>query len=214
MSLDFDGTTSYVEATSGVVTAVPLTMSCWFNLDNATANQTLMSVSASGATSARFAMIAAGAAVNDPLRAAVQAGGTVVNAEAGTFLADTWHHGCAVFTSATSRTIYLDHATSGTNTTNITPNAALINRTNLASQWGSGARGVTANGEIMEAAIWNVALEDAEIKALAQGFKPTQIRPNALVFYAPIIREIADYARGVTLNQNATTVTPHHRRYG
>ena len=214
MSLDFDGTTSYVEATSGVVTAVPLTMSCWFNLDNATANQTLLSVSASGATSARFAIVAAGAVANDPLRAVVQAGTTVVNAEAGTFLADTWHHGCAVFTSATSRTIYLDHATSGTNTTNITPNAALINRTNLASQWGAGARGVTANGEIMEAAIWNVALEDAEIKALAEGFKPTQIRPNALVFYAPIIREIADYARGVTLNQNATTVTPHYRRYG
>jgi hypothetical protein len=214
MSLDFDGTTSYVEATSAVVTAVPLTMSCWFNLDNATANQTLMSVSASGATSARFAIVAAGAVVNDPLRAVVQAGTTVVNAEAGTFLADTWHHGCAVFTSATSRTIYLDHATSGTNTTNITPNAALINRTNLASQWGAGARGVTANGEIMEAAIWNVALEDAEIKALSEGFKPTQIRPNALVFYAPIIREIADYARGLTLNQNATTVTPHHRRYG
>lgn len=214
MAIDFDGTTSYIEATSGVVTAVPLTMSCWFNLDNATANQTVMSVSASGATSARFAIVAAGAATNDPLRAVVQAGGTVVNAEAGTFLADTWHHGCAVFTSATSRTIYLDHATSGTNTTNITPNSALINRTNIASQWGAGARGVTGNGEIIEVGIWDVALTSAEIKSLSLGFKPTQIRPNSLVFYAPLVREVDDYVGGVALTENAITVTPHYRRIG
>ena len=42
------------------------------------------------------------------------------------------------------------------------------------------------SGRIAEAAIWNVALADAEIAALARGIKPNHIRPGNLVLYCPL----------------------------
>lgn len=214
MSIEFDGTASYIEATSSVVTAVPCTLACWFNLDNATANHTLLSVSASGATNARFALLAAGGAAGDPIRAAAQAGGTVAQANAGTFLASTWHHGCAVFSTNSNRIVYFDGTTSGNNTTAVTPSSAAFNRTDVGTQWVDQARGNYADGKIAEAAIWNVALTSAEIISLSLGLKPSLVRPQSLVFYSPLIREVIDYARSLSLTTNSTTVADHSRRIG
>lgn len=212
MAQDLDGSTSYIEATSAVVTAVPLTIAAWFNPDSATVGQTIVGVTASGATNARFTLQCQS---TGPLRAAVQAGATVAGADSSiNVTAATWQHGAAVFTSNTSRTAYLDGGNSGTNTTNVTPSAAALNRTTIGTQWRNQVREAFFGGLVAEVGIWNVALDAAEIASLARGFKPTKIRPNALLFYAPIIREIADYARGITLSQVATTVATHHRRYG
>ena len=68
------------------------------------------------------------------------------------------------------------------------------------------------DGQIAEAAIWNVALTDGEIASLAKGFKPTRIRPQSLVFYAPLIRNLQDTRKGMALtNNNAATVAAHPR---
>lgn len=41
-------------------------------------------------------------------------------------------------------------------------------------------------GALAEAAVWNVALTDADMLALNAGVSPLKIRPDALVFYAPL----------------------------
>lgn len=213
MSRDFNGTTSYIEATSAPVTDVPLTLAAWFNADIVTANIVMLSVAASTVDNS-FALIAGGAAAGDPVQAQTRVtSGATTNATsaAGAFTANNWFHGAAVFSAANNRLAYRNGVAGTANTTSLTMSG--IDTVGIGVRPGA-TRANYFDGEVMEAAIWNVALDAAEIKALSEGFKPTQIRPNALVFYAPIIREIADYARGVTLNQNATTVTPHHRRYG
>jgi hypothetical protein len=43
--------------------------------------------------------------------------------------------------------------------------------------------------------------------ALAKGFRCSLIRPSNLVFYAPIIREVDDYARGVSLTTSGAVVS-------
>lgn len=70
------------------------------------------------------------------------------------------------------------------------------------------------NGLLAECAIWSVALTDDEINSLAKGFKPSRIRPQSLVFYAPLVRAAIDVRQGLALTPvNSPTVADHPRVY-
>lgn len=69
------------------------------------------------------------------------------------------------------------------------------------------------DGRVAEVGIWSVALDDAEIAVLAAGYAPPCVRPQSLVFYAPLIRELNNY-RGPVLSNHSTspaTVAVHPR---
>ena len=69
-------------------------------------------------------------------------------------------------------------------------------------------------GRIADAAIWNAALTAAEIASLAKGMTCDKIRPQNLVFYAPLVRDLNDQKGGLTItNNNAATVAAHTRVY-
>ena len=69
-------------------------------------------------------------------------------------------------------------------------------------------------GDLAEVGVWNVALTADEIASLGKGVSCDQVRPQSLVFYAPLVRNIADIARGITLtNVNTATVAVHPRVY-
>lgn len=210
MAYDFDGTDDYIEATSAAVTAVPISMSAWFNTSNITNSLTVMSI-ASSTGSHRWGIRTGGSFAGDPVGAYTQNGATIVAADTTTgYSANTWHHAGAVFTANNSRTAYIDGGSSATNTNSVTPSAALVNRTTIGSSWTGGAR-VYWPGKIAEVGIWNVALDDAEIEALAEGIRPSLVRPQNLVFYAPLVREVIDY-RGLSLTTSGAVVDIHPRR--
>ncbi len=74
--------------------------------------------------------------------------------------------------------------------------------------------GAYFDGDIAEVGIWNVALTAAEIASLADGFTCDRVRPQSLVFYAPLIRDLHDIARGLAItNNNTATVANHPRVY-
>jgi hypothetical protein len=210
MAYEFNGTSDYIEATAAVVTAVPLTMACWVNPDNTTANHSSLAVSASTGLE-RWLLQLAGGISGDPIRAFAQGGGSLAAAEsASAFTANTWQHAAARFSANNNRRAYRNGVGGTANTTSITPTG--VNRTNIGCNFGSGSRGGFHDGEIAEVGIWNVALDDAEIAALANGFRCSLIRPSNLVFYAPIIREVDDYARGVSLTTSGAVVSVNPRR--
>jgi hypothetical protein len=69
-------------------------------------------------------------------------------------------------------------------------------------------------GQIAEVGIWNVALTDAEIASLADGMTCDKVRPQSLVFYAPLVRDLQDVRGGLTItNNNTATVAVHPRVY-
>ena len=69
-------------------------------------------------------------------------------------------------------------------------------------------------GQMAEVGIWNVALTDAEIASLADGMTCDKVRPQSLVFYAPLVRELIDARGGLTItNNNTATVAAHTRVY-
>jgi hypothetical protein len=70
-----------------------------------------------------------------------------------------------------------------------------------------------ATALIAEVGIWNAALTAAEIASLAKGMTCDKIRPQSLVFYAPLVRDLIDQKGGLTINTNAATVANHPRVY-
>ena len=211
MAYDFNGTNQYLSTASAPVTQVPLTIACWvYKADITQGTNSLVQISDLQPTSNAFYL--SHAVATNRIRAGVQAsGGALFNAITTTGLQNnTWHHACAVFESATNRTAYVDAGSSGNNTTTLTPTG--VNNVLVAAAWfGSYSY---AKGIIAEVGIWNVALTAAEIASLAKGMTCDKVRPQSLVFYAPLVRDLQDVRGGLTItNNNTATVANHPRVY-
>jgi hypothetical protein len=204
----------YLSATSAPVTAAPLSMACWFYPLNVTANMALVCLENSGGTD-RFILQALGAIGGDPLQySAGQAttSSAAANSTIG-YSANQWSHACGVETNAASRIVYLNGGNSATNTTSRTP--ASIDRLKIGTLNFNGTFPFhLMNGYIAEVGIWNAALTAAEIASLANGMTCDKIRPQSLVFYAPLVRDLQDTKGGLTItNNNSATVATHPRVY-
>lgn len=208
---DFDGTNQYLEVGSAVVTTEPLTMACWFNLDNTTAGHSLISIGANAGNN-QFALQARGDIAGDPIRVFSGSAGTAAALSSTGYSASTWHHAAGVFASTTSRTVYLDGGNSGSDSTSASTTG--VDRTRIGARYFSGL-GFYTNGRIAEVGIWNAALTTDEIAALAKGISPRLIRPQSLVFYTPLVRDIIDLKGGASVtNTNTATVADHPRKFG
>jgi hypothetical protein len=215
MAYQFNGTNQFLNTptTGAVVAGMPLTMACWFYPNNATANLTLMAMAPIWGNSnpGFYVMAANGSVAGDPIQIGTDAlGNTVASSTAG-FTANNWHHACGVFTSTTSRTVYLDGGNSATNTFNYSPNSPV-----QGLRIGQFLQGFERrmNGRIAEVGIWNAALTAEEIASLAKGMTCDKVRPQNLVFYAPLVRDLQDVRGGLTItNNNAATVANHPRVY-
>jgi hypothetical protein len=138
----------------------------------------------------------------------------------GTFSADgpstvsqnTWHHLAGVFESTASRTAYVD-GSAGTATTTDCGSQTTANSIVIGARW-QGPLGGYYRGGIAEVGIWNVALTQPEIASLARGMTCDKVRPQSLVFYAPLVRDLVDQKGGLTItNNNGATVANHPRVY-
>lgn len=171
-------------AASALVTAVPLTMACHFQID-AAADCGAMSLGANSTDVDYFLLRIRGDSAGVIQAVASDSGGArTAQSSAGKAL-DTWGHAAAVFTSTTSRSAYLDGANVGNETTSCTPST--LTRTAI----GRLVRATPTlyySGRLADAAIWNVALTAEELLMLAKGVSPLLIRPLSLLTYHPLDR--------------------------
>ncbi len=195
------------------VTAVPLTMACWFNVKDITTNYFIFSLGDQSTGNNYFVILAAGGVGGDPIAAqSSDSGGAPFAVSSSGFSADTWHHACGVYASATSRSAFLDGGNKGSEATENTPTG--IDRLRIGSTADSSPVG-WVDGAMAETAVWNVALTDAEVAILGLGYSPLMVRPSGLVFYSPLIRDISagawpDLIGGVALTEvNTPTVAVH-----
>jgi hypothetical protein len=214
MAYDFNGTSQYFNTASTPLTAAPITMACWFYPKNTTADLSLMSITDNqDAGGNRFSLTGGGNAAGDPIRAFAQVGGStgVADTNAG-FVANAWQHACGVYSAANARTAYLNGGNSVTNTTSLSP--AGVDRIRIGARFNGGIAGNFLNGQIAEVGIWSAALTAAEIASLAKGMTCDKVRPQSLVFYAPLVRDLIDAKGGRTItNNNSATVANHPRIY-
>lgn len=213
MAYNFNGSTQYISSTTTPVTAVPITISAWFyGTSTALSNGIISPSNASGSDS--FRLQAVQASIGQTVRGGSFATGfTTGNANTTTtWSATVWNNSSVVFASSTSRTVYLNNGGAGSNTTSNTP--AGVNRLLIGVLVNASALFNYMSGYLAEIGIWNVSLNAAELSALNKNISPELIRPQSLVFYTPLIRELIDIRQGRALtNNNTATAIAHPRTY-
>jgi hypothetical protein len=216
MAYDFTTASSqYLSTTSAPVTAAPLTMACWFRVASATSQSILLNLgnpAAANGSAGGYRLVVPSSTAN--LRASQVVTGTAsqfADTASNTVVANTWMHGAGVFVTNSSRAVYLSNATAVTNTgTQLTP---FTNNFSIGTALNAGTPPYMT-GQIAEVGIWNVALTAAEIASLAKGMTCDKVRPQSLVFYAPLIRDLQDTKGGLIITPvNNPTVAPHPRIY-
>lgn len=173
-----------INTSTGIVSAYPFTMACWSRANDVTGGGTFQNVMSMGDNgSVNQNEIVLGFTTGGGIRATIAKGGTVGSATTTAATNGAWTHLCGVFTSATSRDAYRDGGNKASNATNLA--------VPVVTQFAMSFRPVTGGanyltGAIMEAGIWNVALDADEIVALSKGVCPKLIRPTALLGYWPL----------------------------
>jgi hypothetical protein len=183
----------------------PYTLACWF-YQTTLATGLLLTMNPAAGNYAGIAILTGG-----NVRALFSAEGGQTDTST-TATANTWNHACGVFSSANSRTAYLNAGGATTNTANVS--ASNFTEVLIGARRLSGTVGTFYTGLIAECGIWNVALTAAEIASLADGMTCDKVRPQSLVFYAPLVRDLQDVRGGLTItNNNSATVANHPRVY-
>jgi hypothetical protein len=101
-----------------------------------------------------------------------------------TFASGQWYHVAGSFDTATLRA-YVNGSIDGTKTLGFTPINTNSQNLHLGfSQTGDSSGNL--NGNLADCAVWNIALSASEIKALATGARPNNVRPGNLVAWWPL----------------------------
>jgi|SRR5215831_10134457 len=185
MSRDFPGSgTNLLNAANPALFQIggDITACCWWHCDTVT--------SAAGRLLGKWSDVAGGNSYlldisSSKARWFGNDGSTQFQIVGGTTLVNgRWYHhlGRKQGTGANSLQLFLNGILDGqmTQGTNNQAGSAALTIGNSAANAGP------FDGRIAEAAVWNVALSNAEIAALAAGVSPAYFRRSNLVFYVPI----------------------------
>ncbi len=207
MAYDFNGTTQYLEIATAVANR-PCTMAAWGFLNSTASARDIVSVSSKTTLSVLRLNVNTGG----QFRIADQ-GNTNAVANGGIVSTGAWNHYAGVFSSASSRTPYTNGIAGTTSTTTVAAISPTV--TNIGAFFAGTSSAIQFfNGRLAEVGIWNVALTAAEVASLAKGMTCDKIRPQNLVFYAPLVRDLQDTKGGLSItNNNGATVANHPRVY-
>lgn len=188
MSLVLDNADDYAVTTTPPVTATPLTIAAWVNPNSVGTLDGIVHIgdAALGTVTQCFLLrMDASGQVN--FYAADTAGNSAITTNTtATMTASAWNHAVGISTSAASRRSVLNGnwAESGTNTTGRTPTGVTDLTLGVFPNGGSPSN--EWNGYIAHVAVWDIALSQAEVEALAGGANPLTIQNANLVAYWPM----------------------------
>jgi hypothetical protein len=203
------GSSQYLSTTASNVSGSPMTIACWSKTSTtAVGDEVFLAVGASNGNrntlGRNTANIGAGSNGSNGNFSATLLGSPLTT--------NTWFHIAGVFASTSSRELFFNGSSGATNSSNAGTQAAFTET--LIGARRAASIGLYYTGDIAEVGIWNAALTAAEIASLAKGMTCDKVRPESLVFYAPLVRDLQDISGGLTItNNNAATVATHPRVY-
>ena len=185
------GTVSQVTYGFAPAGEVPVTMAVWmYNTNAANNDRNLMQIQDKDADNQYFRMLLG----DGPSPSNQKVGIYAKNVTSGAFYAATtvesqvnrWHHACGVFAASDSRLAYIDGGSVGTNTVDTGEMASAVLDSITIGLEGDSSPSDPWDGSLLWPAVWNVTLTPSEILRLASGASPLSVRPQSLVFFAPL----------------------------
>lgn len=177
MARTFGANVYFDQAAGSLITGAPCTFASWVNVSSFAAGAQYIMLLMQSSGNLFFG------AIVDPATGyytgALTGGDFLVGGGGSIISTNKWQHYCSVYTSTTSRAAFIDGGNKVTNSASVS-----FGTINLC---GIGEGGTPANNAMTFAdwALWNAALTDAEVLALARGISPTLIRPANLKYYMP-----------------------------
>lgn len=168
-SLNFNGSDEFLQATSVPVTGYPFSVSAWVKTSSSSAQTVWALCKSTSTTSYQELSFAASGFPRVISTNPTAAAGT----SAVAFHNGNWHHLVAVFTSATSRTLYVNNVSRATNATSVTYDTG-TNQMVIGRRCGS-SPAEHFNGRIDEVSVWSTALSVAQVSTLYNSGKPGDI---------------------------------------
>lgn len=210
MARDFvRASNEYLEIATAPVTVAPLTVSCWANTDVSTTTDDycLLQIQDASTTDDYWRLNADGDTNSGEFTwRAKRSSGSAIAVSTLVPTTGIWYHIAGIEISSSSRKILVDGGNSGTNATSKVP----VNIDTMAiGRERDSTPGDSWEGKIAEVAVWSAALTDTEVGILAAGYSPLFVRPQSLVFYSLLIRDLIEKISGTTLANSGTTVIEH-----
>lgn len=188
---------------SAILSSYPISLAAWTRVENTTTNYRNIGIINSDASVRIVLMNCVSGGLHQVSSVPTSSGFS----NTGAYSAGTFYHAAGVWPATNSRTPYFNGSAGTTNTDSWSGGS--VDRFAIGGY-------VTAflEGRNAEVAIWSVSLTGAEISSLSKGFKPYRIRPQSLVFYAPLIRNLQDTKGALAItNNNSAPVANHPRVY-
>ncbi len=158
-----DGSSQYLQRTDVLgITGYPFSFACWFNSNDQSVNNTLMAF-CGDAGHPIFELRLRDPADSDVIALASDASVDFATSSSQ-WSANTWSHACGVFINGTSRAVYLNGGSKGTNTGE--SEYAVLDKFIIGGRIQDGASGLYMSGKIACAFVWNRALTDSEVALL------------------------------------------------
>lgn len=191
-----DASTEYLRATSSPVSGEPFALCSWFNSNDATIAQGVLSVGDVSGASYHYLTLR-GNEAGDYIQARSFDGGSSFGTTSTGYTVNVWHHGAAIFVAANDRRCLIDGGSKGTSPVSrtVTTTAVAIGISADSTPFGP------FSGSIAEAGIWDLsgwpgatasdkadAFEAIAVPSLAKGYSPILFMLG-LVSYWPLIRD-------------------------
>ena len=213
MARSFNGS-GYVTVASVPVSAKPVSMSCWHWRNTGSPNPVIICLSRGSGGGARdhlYYNIGTSQPV-ELLQFVSGAFAVVTTSNTGTL--DAWNHSGVMFASSGNSKAYLNGTeTAGSISTGYP--SGMTHTVLGAHILNTGAYWQYTTGRLAEAGIWSVALTTEEFAALAKGMSPRKIRPQSLVYYARLVRDVKEIKGGLAIADGGSgnAVADHPRIY-
>ncbi len=214
-----DENTEYLEVDSvpaGWTVAIPMTFSCWFLNDEAGLAAGPMGLFDLSLGAIRIYL---SYRADDVLRWTISSPVGASSPEtANTWSDNVWNHALGKSVTTTDHQVILngDTGNKGTAIDSVTGTWEGLDRISI-GRLGDASPSFYVSGKIAEVAMWDVALSDAEAVILSLGYSPLLVKPESLVFYAPLVgipsaAALNDRIGGLALaNFNTVTAADHPR---
>lgn len=177
-----NGGSNWLTSATSPVSTYPFTLAGWARLDDLTNNPNLFTVVGASTDCGIQVQTTTGKIITYASNAGADSTISTTALTAG-----VWGHFCGVFASATDRRSFCNGA--GKATSSVNKALSSMTRVNLGAWANSGVAGGgfgIPKGAYAEMGLWNVALADEEVAALAAGVSPLRIRTANLQGYWPL----------------------------